>query len=74
MLVTDELGREEDGAALAEAAKCGVSVLATAHARDGAEARRRPLLRRLLNEGCFRCLVVLSRRQGPGTVEEVTRL
>ena len=74
VLVTDELGREEDGAALAEAAKCGVSVLATAHARDGAEARRRPLLRRLLNEGCFRGLVVLSRRQGPGTVEEVTRL
>lgn len=74
VLVTDELGREEDGAAVAEAAKCGVSVLATAHARDGAEARQRPLLRRLLNEGYFRCLVVLSRRQGPGTVEEVTRL
>lgn len=74
VLVTDELGREEDAAALAEAAKCGVSVLATAHARDGAEARQRPLLRRLLGEGYFRYLVVLSRRLGPGTVEEVTRL
>ena len=74
VLVTDELGLEEDGAAVAEAAKCGVSVLATAHARDGAEARQRPLLRRLLGEGYFRYLVVLSRRLGPGTVEEVTRL
>ena len=74
VLVTDELGREEDAAAVAEAAMSGVSVLATAHARDAAEARRRPLLRRLLTEGFFRYLVVLSRRAGPGTVEEVVRL
>ena len=74
VLVTDELGREEDGAAVAEAAMSGVSVLATAHARNAAEARQRPLLRRLLGEGYFRYLVVLSRRLGPGTVEEVTRL
>ncbi|MBR3391243.1 MAG: stage III sporulation protein AA [Firmicutes bacterium] len=74
VLVTDELGREEDGAAVAEAAMSGVSVLATAHARNAAEARQRPLLRRLLGEGYFRYLVVLSHRLGPGTVEEVTRL
>ena len=74
LLVTDELGREEDGRAVAEAAMSGVTVLATAHARNAAEARQRPLLRRLLGEGYFRYLVVLSRRLGPGTVEEVTRL
>lgn len=74
VLVTDELGRTEDGAAVAEAAMSGVTVLATAHARDEAEARRRPLLSRLLSEGYFSCLAVLSRRRGPGTVEEVRRL
>ena len=74
VLVTDELGREEDGAAVAEASRCGVAVLATAHARDVAEARQRPLLRRLLSEGYFQYLAVLSRRRGPGTLEEVSCL
>jgi len=36
VIVTDELGGPEDGGALMEAARCGVRVLATAHAR-GAE-------------------------------------
>lgn len=74
VLVTDELGREEDGRAVAEAGRCGVTVLATAHARDEAEARQRPLLRRLLEEGRFDYLAVLSRRLGPGTLEQVARL
>ena len=74
VLVTDELGRGEDAAAVAEAARGGVAVLASAHAGDAAEARQRPLLRDLLEQGFFRRLVVLSRRLGPGTVEEVVRL
>ena len=73
VLVTDELGREEDGRAVAEAAMSGVSVLATAHGSDQAEARSRPLLGRLIKEGFFTYLVVLSRRHGPGTLEEVVK-
>ncbi len=71
VLVCDELGRPEDGPALAEAANAGVRVLATAHGRDLAELRRRPVLAGLLDQGCFRRIVVLSRRNGPGTVEQV---
>lgn len=74
VIVTDELGREEDAGAVAEAAAAGVIVLASAHAGDLEDLKRRPSLHRLLNGGLFRRAVVLSRRLGPGTVEKVEEL
>ncbi|MDI3279783.1 MAG: stage III sporulation protein AA [Bacillota bacterium] len=74
VIVTDELGREEDADAVAEAAAAGVVVLASAHAGDLEDLRRRPSLHRLLTGGAFRRAVVLSRRRGPGTVEKVEEL
>ena len=74
VIVTDELGRPEDVAAVREAVRCGVAILASAHAADLEEAERRPALAPLLTEGCFARAVVLSRRRGPGTVEGVVAL
>lgn len=71
VLVTDELGRPEDAEAVADALRCGVRVLASAHAGSLEEIRRRPALRRLLAEGAFQRLVQLGRSRGPGTVEGV---
>lgn len=71
VVVTDEVGRPEDAEALAEAARAGVRVLASAHAGSLGEAARRPVLRELLASACFGRLVLLSRAHGPGTVEEV---
>lgn len=74
VIVTDELGRPEDVAAVREAVRCGVSLLTSAHAGDLAEAGQRPVLAPLLAEGCFARAVILSRRRGPGTVEGVAVL
>ena len=74
VLITDEIGRPEDGAALAEAANCGVTVIATAHGRNLEELHRRPVMAALLAQGAFRRVVVLSRRQGVGTVEQIISL
>lgn len=71
VLAVDEIGRAEDVAAIREALRTGVTVLATAHAGSVEEARRRPALGALLGEGAFERAVVLSRRTGPGTVEAV---
>lgn len=71
VLVTDEIGREEDAQALREAAYAGVAVIASAHGCDEAEIRMRPALAALLAENAFRRIVVLSRRHGPGTIERV---
>lgn len=71
VVATDEIGRPEDGPAVAEALGAGVAVLATAHAAGLADVARRPVLRRLLAEGAFARIAVLSRRRGPGTLEGV---
>ena len=53
VLVTDEIGREEDAGALMEAARCGVGLLASAHADGMEDVLRRPTLRRCHEAGCF---------------------
>lgn len=71
VLVTDEIGREEDVQAILEAAHAGVAVLASAHAADLADWRQRPHMEDLFASKAFMRYVLLSRRKGPGTVEAV---
>ena len=74
VVVTDEVGRHEDASALEEAARCGVAVIATAHALDPEDAARRPVLRDVLAQGAFDRAVVLGRSLGLGTCERVVHL
>lgn len=72
VIAADEVGRPEDVAALHEAAMAGAAVVATAHGASLDELAARPMLRELLGASLFEVFVVLSRRNGPGTVELVT--
>ncbi len=74
VLITDEVGRHEDANALEEAARCGVAVIATAHALDPEDAARRPVLREVLAQGAFDRAVVLGRSLGLGTCERIVHL
>ncbi len=74
VVATDEIGRAEDSAAIAEALTAGVRVVATAHARDLQDAARRPGIGHILREGYFERAIVLSRGFGPGTVEGVFQI
>ena len=71
VLVTDEIATAADAEAVARAAHSGCTILASAHADDVPQARRRPGLSRLFELGVFARVVLLSRRHGPGTVEQV---
>ncbi|MFC0335373.1 stage III sporulation protein AA [Paenibacillus sepulcri] len=61
VMIVDEIGREEDADAILDASHAGVIVIATAHAKDMEEARGRPVLRRLLEQGAFAIGVELRR-------------
>lgn len=73
VLAVDEITDPEDVKALATAAGCGVTLLATAHGEGRSDLERRALYRPLLEEGLFRFLVRIRREEGRiYTVEELT--
>lgn len=71
VLITDEIGRSEDARSVLDAARSGVSVVASAHGLDAADVSARPSTRMLFEERVFERIIVLSRREGPGTVETI---
>lgn len=64
LIITDEIGSEEDALAVREAAVSGVAVAASVHARNVQEARAKKSVERLLQGGWFSRLVELSRFEG----------
>lgn len=72
VIVADEIGGEGDARALAEARRCGVCVLASAHAGSIAELKRRGSLKAVLDGGVFDCVTRLE--SPPGTVAEIVDL
>ena len=62
VIVTDELGNAADAEAVCRAAAGGVCVIASAHAGSVAEAKRKPYLAPLLENGSFHQAILLERR------------
>ena len=71
VIVTDEISRESDIFSIKEAIKSGVRVVATAHAESLNDLKAKKYLSSLLDMGYFERIVVLSKRQGVGTIEGV---
>ena len=59
-IALDEITAEEDCIAISRAARCGVKLLATAHAANLDELRRRPVYADLLREGIFDHYIILQ--------------
>ncbi|MDR1617323.1 MAG: stage III sporulation protein AA [Syntrophomonadaceae bacterium] len=71
IIVTDEIGRDEDAAAVQECLNAGVKVISSFHAASFEELKRRPATKRLLAAEAFQVGILLSRRNGPGTIQEI---
>ncbi len=71
VIITDEIGSEDDAAAIHSLINAGVRIICTAHGYDRDDLLRRRGVAQLLNDGVFERIVVLSRRLGPGTVEKM---
>ncbi len=69
VIAADEIGGPGDAEALADAARCGVVVMATAHAENIRAALNRPLLAEALQGGAFQIIVLLGNR--PGEIREI---
>lgn len=62
-IAIDEITAQEDCQALLFAGWCGVSLLATAHARSREDLCSRPIYRPLIESGIFDTLVILDRNK-----------
>lgn len=71
LIIADELGSEEDYAAVLSACRCGVKVMASIHASSLSDLKCKPNFALLLQEKCFERFVVLSKTNGIGTYEGI---
>lgn len=62
-IAVDEITKKEDCEALTECARCGVRLLATAHARDATDLVASPIYRPLVDTGIFDSCIVLQPNQ-----------
>lgn len=69
VIITDEIGTQDDIAALLHLINSGVKIITSIHAAGRGELMRRDDMSKLL--GLFDCFITLSRRNGAGSVEEV---
>lgn len=72
VIVADEIGGEADAEALADAARCGVAVVASAHGRSLGEAAQRRWIREIVTTRVLQTLVLLGER--PGHIVEIRSL
>ncbi|MDD2628938.1 MAG: stage III sporulation protein AA [Limnochordia bacterium] len=71
VIITDEIGSQEDARAIQEALLAGVSIMATAHGSNIEEVARRFEIRQEFLTKSFQRVIILSRDQGPGTIQRI---
>lgn len=71
VIVTDELGNEEDVDALLKCFNSGVRVIASIHAKNIEEVRKKSFMKPLFEDRYFSRYVVLSCNNSPGEIEGV---
>ncbi|MCR4434256.1 MAG: stage III sporulation protein AA [Clostridiales bacterium] len=71
VIVTDEIGGRGDKEAVMEVINAGVKLITTAHGYNISELKSRQEVLSLMEGRVFERYIVLSNRNGPGTVEEI---
>ncbi len=71
VIAVDEIGSREDLEAMEYVMNCGCRLLATVHGNSLADVEQKPVLREMVENQMFERYVILSGRQGAGTIEEI---
>ena len=75
VILCDEIGSDQDAAAILGARACGVPIIATVHGEGWETVSRRPMLVPLFETETFGACAVLLRRPGEsGFAMEIIRL
>lgn len=71
IIITDEIGTENDEKAILSTVNCGVKIICSAHGYDVEDVKRREGIGRLIDSKIFERIIVLSNKNGIGTVEKI---
>ena len=71
VIAVDEIGTKEDVHAIDYAMHCGCKLIATVHGKSLDEIRDKPVLGELVRDKRFERYIVLSKKRGVGSVEEI---
>ena len=71
IIVTDEIDLEQDMDSIIEAINSGVNVIATIHAKNLNQLKRKANFDKILNEKFFTRYIVLTSDEGPGTLTNI---
>lgn len=71
VIVTDEIVSDDDIKGIKFAIKSGVSVIASVHAKNLEELKSKPFFEELIKNKYFERYIILSKRNGVGTIEGV---
>lgn len=71
VIVTDEIGTREDEEAVQKLINAGCKIICTAHGYDERDVMRKPAIKKLTDENIFELIIVLSSKNGVGTVEKI---
>ncbi len=74
VIIADEIGRVEDIEAIREAVNAGISLITSVHGENLEDVMRRPNMRTIIDEGVFKRVIVLSRKDQPGFVVGIHEL
>lgn len=71
VIITDEIGTDEDEEAIKKLLNAGVKIICTAHGYDEKDILRREVFKNLILSHAFDRVIAISRRNGPGTIEKI---
>lgn len=74
VIAVDEIGSEKDLEAIRQAVNSGCVILATAHGNSYQDLEKKQIFASFLQEGIFEKYVMLSEREGKGTIEKVGKI
>ncbi len=69
VIITDEISTKEDVDSLILASNSGINIIATTHAKDITDLKEKKLFNEILTKKVFKRYVVLSAKNGAGTLE-----
>lgn len=73
IIICDEIGSDDDIIALEHSIKCGVAIIATVHAINDYELKRKKNIDKLISIGAFENIIFLSGRQKPGEIQKIMK-